>query len=68
MQLVNAAATVPVYVVDKLTGGGKPPKAGEEPKPQSAGKQVRPLFVLPTFSYDRCPVITACIAACVRER
>lgn len=39
---------MPVYIVDKMTGSGKPPKPGEELKPQSARNQVRQgtLYVL----------------------
>lgn len=40
LQIVNAAASVPVYLVDKMTGSGKPPKPGEELKPMSARKEV----------------------------
>jgi hypothetical protein len=39
-RVVNAAASVPVFLVDKLTGSGKPLKPGEELKPQSARSQV----------------------------
>lgn len=39
-KIVNAVATAPVYIAEKVTGSGKPPKPGEELKPQSASKQM----------------------------
>lgn len=39
--VVNAVVTVPAFILDKVTGGGgKQPKPGEQPKPQSATSQM----------------------------
>lgn len=46
LQIVNAVATAPVYIAEKVTGSGKPPKPGEELKPQSASKQASRNFIV----------------------